>query len=101
VPISSTNADFVLKMGGRIELKLIDKATNKKVSGDDVEIKPAIHRTAHDGRTGWWDGIATEKLVTTTDGTFLFKGLEPGNYYWIYVRQERVAIGQLLVILLA
>ncbi|MFH1230136.1 MAG: carboxypeptidase regulatory-like domain-containing protein [Planctomycetota bacterium] len=76
--LNSSNVDFVLKAGGRMEVRVIDKITKNPVKQDEIKIQAYWKKTSMSSESQNWD------ISTTENGSFLLKGLPAGNY-WIQV----------------
>lgn len=72
--LNSSNVDFTLKIGGRMEVRIIDKATKNPVKQDEVKIQALWKKNRSSSVGGNWD------VSTTEDGSFLLKGLPVGDY---------------------
>ncbi|MEW6027519.1 MAG: carboxypeptidase regulatory-like domain-containing protein [Planctomycetota bacterium] len=72
--LNSSDVDFILKTGGRMEIRVIDKITKEPVKQDEVKIDAYWKKTRNSSHSRNWD------VSTTEDGSFLLKGLPAGDY---------------------
>jgi protocatechuate 3,4-dioxygenase beta subunit len=79
VPVNSANVDFALQIGGRIEVRVINKATKNVLKPDELKIEAQGNLwEAADG--SYSSCTPYDDFSITDDGNFIFRALPEGDY---------------------